>query len=244
MPAVGSLGFFNRASRPALARLTIRLPWRDTLVYVPFLRDTEQRFRTTLGAGVDITTTGVMSILSRTLDAAIRSAAKSYVIAFVVITLMMIVLIGKLKLGLASMLPNLTPIIVTIGLMWWIGIPLNMFTMLVGSIAIGIAVDDTIHFMHNFRRYFAETGDVRVAVNRTLHTTGRAMLVTSVVLAIGFYIFLFASLNNVIQFGLLTGTAIVLALLADFLLAPALMVLLHPTPPRRQSATSNMENHR
>jgi hypothetical protein len=111
--------------------------------------------------------------------------------------------------------------------MWGLGLPLNLFTMLVGSIAIGLAVDDTIHFMHNFRRYYDETGDVHGSVQRTLHTTGRAMLVTSVVLAVGFYIFTLASLNNVIHFGVLTGTAILLALAANFILAPALMVLVH-----------------
>ncbi|MEE8272552.1 MAG: efflux RND transporter permease subunit [Alphaproteobacteria bacterium] len=224
------------------ARFTVRVPWRDTLEYVPLIRDIEQRFRATFGSDADFTMTGIMSLFGRTLDAAIRSMAKSYLIAFAVITLMMIVLIGNLKLGLASMLPNLTPIVVTVGLMWWAGIPLNMFTMLVGSIAIGLAVDDTIHFMHNFRRYFAETGDVRDAVGRTLHTAGRAMLVTSVVLAVGFYIFLFASLNNVIQFGLLTGTAIVLALLGNFLLAPALMVLLNPAAAGARTAPEYLED--
>ena len=219
-----------------LARFTIRVPWRDALEYVPLMKDIERRFADALGDDATITTTGLMSILSRTLDAGIRSAAKSYLIAFAVITLMMILLIGNLRLGIAAMLPNLAPIAVVMGLMWWAGLPLNLFTMMVGSIAIGLAVDDTIHFMHNFRRYHAETGDVRMAVHRTLHTTGRAMVVTSVVLAIGFYIYLFATMNNVIQFGLLTGTAIVLALVADFLLAPALMVLLHPTPPQPEGS--------
>jgi predicted RND superfamily exporter protein len=142
------------------------------------------------------------------------------------------------------MVPNLTPIAIAMGFMWWAGIPLNMFTMLVGSIAIGLAVDDTVHFMHNFRRYFAQTGDVREAVRHTLHTAGRAMLVTSIVLAIGFYIFMFASLGNVIQFGFLVGSAILLALLADFLLAPALMVLLVADRVPEPANNSREENDR
>ena len=114
------------------------------------------------------------------------------------------------------------------GGMYWLNIPLNLFTMLVGSVAIGLAVDDTVHFMHNFRRYHDQTGDVRQAVRQTLHTTGRAMLVTSIVLGVGFYIFVFATLNNVIQFGIVTGTAIVLALVANFLMLPALLTLTLP----------------
>jgi predicted RND superfamily exporter protein len=102
-----------------------------------------------------------------------------------------------------------------------------LFTMLVGNIAIGLAVDDTIHFMHNFRKYFEETKDAKFAVMETLHTTGRAMLVTSCVLSIGFFIFMFATMNNLIHFGLLTGFTIVMALLADFFIAPALMVVVN-----------------
>lgn len=226
------------------ARFTVKVPWRDTLEYVPLLGDIEARFDDRLGPDIDVTITGVMSLFSRTLHAAIRSAAKSYVIAFGVITLMMILLIGNLRLGLASMVPNLAPIAIAMGFMWWAGIPLNMFTMLVGSIAIGLAVDDTVHFMHNFRRYFAQTGDVREAVRHTLHTAGRAMLVTSIVLAIGFYIFMFASLGNVIQFGFLVGSAILLALLADFLLAPALMVLLVAERAPEPADNSKKENYR
>ncbi|MBE9551989.1 MAG: MMPL family transporter [Proteobacteria bacterium] len=218
-------------SRFQTARFTVKAPWRDTLEYLPLLREIKTRFHETLGPDVTVTATGIMSLFSRTLSAAMWSAAKSYVIAFGAITLMMILLVGNLRLGLAAMLPNLAPIAIAMGFMWWARIPLNMFTMLVGSIAIGLAVDDTVHFMHNFRRYFAQSGDVREAVRRTLHTAGRAMLVTSVVLAIGFYIFMFASMINVIQFGFLVGSAILLALLADFLLAPALMVLLNPAAP-------------
>jgi predicted RND superfamily exporter protein len=99
--------------------------------------------------------------------------------------------------------------------------------MMVASIAIGLAVDDTIHFMHNFRRYYEESGDAVQAVHETLHTTGRAMLVTTVVLAIGFFIYSFATMANIINFGLLTSFTVIMALLADYLIAPALMVVVH-----------------
>jgi predicted RND superfamily exporter protein len=125
------------------------------------------------------------------------------------------------------MIPNLTPIILTLGVMGWLGLPLDLFTMLIGSIAIGLAVDDTIHFMHNYRRYHHETGDVQEAVRQTLLTSGRAMFVTTVVLSIGFFLYMFANLSNLVNFGLLTGFTIIMALLADFFLAPALMAVLH-----------------
>ena len=106
-------------------------------------------------------------------------------------------------------------------------IKLDLFTMLIGSIAIGLAVDDTIHFMHNFRRYHHETADVRLAVRKTLLGTGRAMFVTTVVLSTGFFIYTQSTMSNLFNFGWLTGMTIILALLADFFLAPALMAMLH-----------------
>jgi len=99
--------------------------------------------------------------------------------------------------------------------------------MMVASIAIGLAVDDTIHFMHNFRRYYDQSGDPVQAVHQTLQTTGRAMLVTTIVLSIGFFVFSFATMSNVRNFGMLTGFTIVMALLSDYFLAPALMVLVN-----------------
>ena len=218
-------------SRFSKARVTIKVPWRDALSYVPFIKEVEKRFHKTFdgilvdGKPVSVSTTGIMSLFARILYATMYSAAQSYGIAIVVITLMMIFLIGDLRMGLIAMLPNISPILVVMGIMGWFSIPLDMFTMLVASIAIGLAVDDTIHFVYHFRQYHQETGDVYQAVSSTLHTTGRAMLTTSIVLSIGFFIFMFASMHNVFNFGMLVGLAIVIALLADFFLAPSLMAL-------------------
>ncbi len=216
-----------------MARITVKVPWLDALLYVPFIRDVQKRFNNGFVTKkpkdtqeMRVTVTGIMSLFGRIIHAAIYSAAQSYGIALVIITFMMILLIGEWRLGLISMIPNLGPIFIVLGFMGWIGLPLDMFTMLIASIAIGIAVDDTIHFMYHFKRYYKQFGDVKEAVNRTLHTAGRAMLTTSIVLTIGFFIFMFASMNNLFYFGLLVGIAIILALGADLLLAPALMALM------------------
>lgn len=209
------------------ARITMKMPWVDAI----HLQDLDvlisEKFRAVLGDDVDITVTGMNALLGRTMEATIYSMAESYIIAAVVITVMMIVFLGSPSIGLVSMIPNLTPIIVTLGLMGWIGIPLDLFTMLIGSIAIGLAVDDTIHFMHNYRRYHHDTGSVEIAVRETLLGTGRAMMVTSVVLSLGFIIYLMSTLTNLINFGWLVAMTIILALLADLFLAPALMAVLH-----------------
>ncbi len=191
------------------------------------LEDLGDRFGRSFGDKAQVTMTGMMTILFSTVVSAIYSAAESYTIAGVVITVMVILLIGSIRIGLLAMLPNLLAISIVMGLMAVFNFPFDLFTMLIGSIAIGLAVDNTIHFMHNFRRYFAEAGDVPRAVRETLLTTGRALFVTTVVLSLGFFIYMFATMNNLFYFGLLTGLTIILALVANFFLAPALMALIH-----------------
>ena len=208
------------------ARLMAKVPFVDAISYIGFLEEVNDHLQK-MYPDVKITVTGMSALMFRTVTNAIASMGKSYIYALIVITILMIILIGRVRIGLLSMVPNLAPIIVTLGIMGWLQIPMNLFTMLVGNIAIGLAVDDTIHFMHNFRRYFEESGDAKSAVMETLHTTGRAMLITSCVLSIGFFIFMFATMNNLIHFGFLTGLAIALALFANYFIASALMVIVN-----------------
>jgi hypothetical protein len=211
----------------SVARFSILSPWMDAVAQNPALEKLKNRFDKAFSGKAKVTITGMIPLLVRVMNASVISAAESYILAFMVITILMILLIGSIRLGILSMFPNLLPIFITMGIMGWLSIPLDMYTMLIGSIAIGLAVDDTVHFMHNFRRYYFETDNVAESIRLTLFTTGRAMLVTSIVLCSGFFLYMFASMNNLFHFGLLTGSTILLALAADFFLAPALMVLAH-----------------
>jgi predicted RND superfamily exporter protein len=214
-------------SKFSRARFTIKTPWVDSIEYSDFVVEIKNMIENKIGDSAQITVTGVIVLLSRTLSAAIVSAAESYIIAILVISIMMIFMIGDIRLGLYSMFPNILPILIMLAVMGIFNLPLDMFTMLIGSIAIGLAVDDTVHFMHNYRRYHDRGADPPQAIRETLLTAGRAMFTTSIVLSIGFFIFMLADMHNLFNFGLLTGITIVSALLADFLLAPALMSLLH-----------------
>ena len=156
--------------------------------------------------------------------------AKSYLLAAVIISLLMMALLSSVKLGLISMIPNFLPILLSLGLMKLLNIPLDLSTIMVASVVIGLAVDDTIHFMHNFRRYYFETYNVEVAVHRTLQTTGRALLFTSIVLMGGFLVFTQANMKNVQYFGLLTAFTAFMALCADVIVAPAIMFFLQRFP--------------
>ncbi|MBT4088716.1 MAG: MMPL family transporter [Deltaproteobacteria bacterium] len=215
-------------SRFSKTHLTAKVPWNDSVNYVHFVNYVESNVEEIFGDKYETAVTGLIQMMMKTVSAMMHSTFKSYGIAVVIITILMILLLGRFRIGVLSMIPNLFPIILILGLMGWTGIKLDMFTMLIGSIAIGLAVDDTIHFFHNFRIFYEESGNVRNAVLETLTTAGRAMLVTTVVLAIGFWLFMFASMNHLFNFGLLTGTTLVFAFLADILLAPALLAIVTP----------------
>lgn len=206
-------------------RMTLRAPFADAIKYAPLVRQIEQSYGERMGADAKVTVTGLMPLLTRTFEAVILSMTRSYIIALAVITPLMMMLLASVRLGALSMFPNLLPIAITLAIMGIFDFPLDGFTLLIGSIALGLAVDDTIHFMHGFNRYYAKSGDSAQAVRSTLATSGQAMLVTTLVLCSCFLVFTAGYMNSTFNFGVLTATALALAFVADVLLAPALMVL-------------------
>lgn len=203
-------------------RFTIMIPFVDAIQIKPVLDNITQHFNENY-PDEKIIITGIAPMLVETMYNVITTMFKSYGFALFAITILMIVLIGKIKLGLISMVPNLMPVILVMGLMGWTGMPFDFSNMMVGSVALGLVVDDTIHFLHNLRRHFDRTGDVKIAVSETLHTTGRAIFITSLVLASGMAVAMTSELSSTANFGLITACAILFALLADFFLVPALM---------------------
>ena len=206
------------------ARITIKIPWTDS-VYAVGIRDYVESEAKLAFKEDKVELTGMMPLLINTFSNAIFSSIQSYFMAAIAISFMMMLILGSVRIGLLSMIPNIAPIIMGLLLMATAKIPLDMFTLLIGSIAIGLVVDDTIHFMHNFKRYYLESGDSSQAIEQTFLTTGKAMLITSVVLSLGFFAYLAANMISVQNFGLLTASVIIFALLSDLILAPALMIV-------------------
>ncbi len=209
----------------SLARFTIKVPFKESIRYIKFLNAVETYFSAHF-PDTTISVTGVVPLLVATSERVVKSIKESYTIAFIVITLLMILLIGNLPMGLLSMIPNLFPIVFALGIMGLFNITIDAATMMAGSIAIGLAVDDTIHFMHVFKQYYRECGSPSQAIQDTLQTTGRAMFATSLVLSLGFFVFMFSTMNNMVYFGVITGLMIIVALLADYFIYPSMMMLL------------------
>jgi predicted RND superfamily exporter protein len=207
----------------SLARFTAMMYWKDAAMDVGFVKQLRDYASGLFGKSAKVVVTGAVSIGSRVIDSMMSNLAIGYFTAFFIITLFMITAVGDVKLGLVAMIPNLYPIIAGLGLMGLLDIPLNTYNLIGGSIVIGVAVDDTIHFFHNFRNYFEKTGNVETAVVETLRSAGRALITTTLILVSCFWLRLFSSLKVISDFGLIVGFSLLVAFLADVMLAPALL---------------------
>jgi predicted RND superfamily exporter protein len=208
------------------ARISLRVTHADALAYGPFLERLESDLRSIFEGGVQIELTGLMTLLTEGLAAIVTSTVRSYAFALAAILPTMLILIGNRQRGLLSLIPNLLPVLLVLGVMGWTGIAIDASSLMVGGIILGLAVDDTIHFFHAYERAYRQSGDVRWAIERTLDTTGAAIVTTSLVLSAGFMSFGVAYMTNVWTLGFLLAFAAVAALLADLVLVPALLVLL------------------
>lgn len=225
-------------------RLTLKTKWADSAVYNDFVGELEKMCQDAVGDKAEVVVTGLAALMSRTVTAALLSMAESYVIALIVITILLILLVGDIKLGLISMFPNLMPIVMVFGLISVLGVSLDLNTLFIGSVALGLVVDATIHFVYNYRKYLYKTGDFQKAIRETFLGTGRAILITTIVLSMNFFVLLFSSLRHSIKFGLFTGIAIVLSLLSNFVLLPALLALVYrfSSSNTKKTEASNVES--
>jgi len=141
-----------------------------------------------------------------------------------VLTVLMSLLFLSVRAGILSLVPNVVPIIILFGLMGACGISLNISTSMIAVIAIGIAIDDTIHYLTEFNAQIRRTGEQRSAVLLVGQTVGRPIVFTSIALFLGFLIVCLSNFKPIQHFGFLAGVTMLVALLADLLLLPALVM--------------------
>lgn len=167
---------------------------------------------------------GMLVLYNNMLQSLFRSQILTLSAVFVAIMLMFLLLFRSFKTAAVAIIPNLTSACLVLGLMGWFGIPLDLMTITIAAITVGIGVDDTIHYVHRFRREFAIDGDYRAAVARCHRSIGRAIYYTSVTIMLGFSILALSRFIPTIYFGLLTSLAMLVALLANMTLLPVLIV--------------------
>lgn len=201
-------------------RLTISMPTVDASTIVLFKKEIERKLQQYFGSQVDYQITGVAALLSKVMTATIDDMITCYSIAFISISVLMIIVLSNLKLGLISMVPNITPILIVMGLMGYLKIPFDMSTMLLGTIILGLVVDDTIHFLHAFKMGSKHQASFQNALQYSIQSAGVSICITSLILSAGFFVFTIGELQNIFWYGLLTGITILVALIVELIYTP------------------------
>jgi predicted RND superfamily exporter protein len=178
------------------------------------------------GARVDVT--GVFVLYANMLNSLIGGQIKTFILVFAAILMMFVVLFRSLRVALVAMVPNLLPIAAVLGLMGYTSVPLDMNNIMIASVTLGIAVDDTIHYLFRYRLEYARDRDPVAAMYRSHASIGRAIIITSVVITAGFSVLAFSNFKPTIYFGVFTAFSMVAALLGALTILPALLILLRP----------------
>jgi len=168
---------------------------------------------------------GLLVLYNNMLQSLFNSQILTLGITVLILSGMFLVLFRSLKIALIAMLPNVLSVAVVLGFMGWMNIPLDMMTITIAAIGIGIAVDNTIHYIHRFKHEFQKDRNYTRTMHRCHQSIGHAMYYTSVTIIIGFAILAMSNFIPSVYFGLLTGLAMFIALLAALTLLPRLLIL-------------------
>ncbi len=179
---------------------------------------------TAFPAGIDVRYTGEAILTNNAADYMAMNELTSFSFTFAAIAVIHGLLFMSIRIGLLSLVPNLVPIVAVYGLMGMLGVPLDTGTALVATVAIGIAVDDTVHHLMAYSRALAETPNPTLAMFATLRSVGQPIVTASIALAAGFIVVLGSSFVPLQQFGLYAAVTMLMALVTELLLTPALML--------------------
>ena len=176
--------------------------------------------------GHSVTVTGAEGLVHAVTVDVVNTQIRSVAIAVIIILLLMMAFFGW-RGALAAIVPNVMPIAMVFGVMGLGGFELNIATITVAAICIGLVVDDTIHYFAHFRRLYKSTGDSQWAAVEALHEVGTALAFTTLTLSVGFAVFMLSESAFLVQFGFLSLLALVLAFIADITVGPAILSRYH-----------------
>ncbi len=179
-----------------------------------------------LPSGVTITPTGYLPLYVHMMDYIVQSQLSSFGLAFVLIFGLIATLFRSLRLAALAVPANLVPILLTLGVMGFAGIRLDVATVTIGAIVLGLVVDDTVQFLYRFQHELAARGNVNDAARVTVRGVGRSLVITALGLSLGFSVLGLAAVKSVAWFGLLVALALGTGVFGDLLVLPAMLALL------------------
>lgn len=190
--------------------------------------------------GETVILTGAGIVMLQATDYLVKNLVMSLLLAILLIALIMAIMFRSVKMALISILPNFIPLLFTAGIMGWFGIPLKASTSLIFSVAFGISVDDTIHFLSKYRQELKLTkGLIRPAVYQALNETALSMAYTSIILFFGFSIFIGSEFGGTVALGILVSMTLLVAMFTNLTLLPALLISLQKKEMDNQYASYN-----
>ena len=181
-----------------------------------------------------ISITGMAVMFNNMLQSLYTSQIQTLGLVFVAILIMFMILFRRVFLAVLAIIPNMFSAIFVLGFMGWMNIPLDMMTITIAAITIGIGVDDTIHYIHRYQREFELEANYQDSLIRCHGSIGRAIYYTSITVTVGFSILTLSNFIPTIYFGLLTGLAMILALLGNLFLLPLLIFQFRPLGPEHK----------
>ncbi|NRB41905.1 MAG: MMPL family transporter, partial [Pseudomonadales bacterium] len=211
-------------------RISLRVKETDrTLNRAQLISDVRQYLQQDMGySSEDYDVTGMLVLYNNMLQSLFSSQIMTLAAVFIAIMLMFAMLFRSFTLSLIAIAPNILAALLILGGMGWAGIPLDIMTITIAAITVGIGVDDTIHYIHRFQREFAIDGDYVQAMYRCHGSIGRAMFYTSITIIVGFSILSLSNFTPSIYFGVLTSLAMFAALVGALILLPQLLITFKP----------------
>ncbi len=179
-------------------------------------------------SGESVHLSGMVVLYNNLLQSLFKSQIQTLGFVFFAILITFALIFRSLKVAAIAIIPNIIPVILVLGLLGGLGIPLDIMTITIAAITVGIAVDDTIHYVYRYREEWLKDGDYRACVHRAHNSIGRAMYYTSMTITIGFMAMVLSNFVPSIYFGLFTAFAMISALLTNITVLPILLRTLKP----------------
>ena len=213
-----------------LWRLTARISALDDIDYGTLLERVKERVAPVIAeaggdaAGITAVYTGAMPVIHGIQNTLLRDLFSSFLSACVIITVIMMVVQRGVAAGLVSMVSNVFPMLLLFGFLGWAGLPLDIGSVMTASIALGMAIDGTLHFLTFYRRAVDGGRDPRTAVDDAFEHSAGALAQSSIVCALGILVFGLSSFSPTSRFAIMLAVLVAAALAGDLVLLPAMLV--------------------
>ncbi|MDZ7697668.1 MAG: efflux RND transporter permease subunit [Deltaproteobacteria bacterium] len=216
----------DRFMSPDFSRTNIllRTHLASSKAFLTTQKTIEEYLRKAFPGNFTFQVTGLGIVISHSSQLITEGQVRSLGLTLILVFAIMFLLFMSYKVGIIGILPNCFPIVVSFGVMGWTGIPLSMATSLIATIAIGLAVDDTIHYLVGYNHEFKRDLDKKEALRKTVQHIGRPIIFTTLTISLGFSVLMGSSFKPTAVFGLMMVITMFSALVADLILLPSLML--------------------